>query len=109
MHLEQLKGLLDQVSQVVRFPLAVINFVTQVVVTSFKQVHNWQNLSVIGDKCFADGIGAGDKTLQNLKGNCNNLRVSGVESGLDGNDQLRNDRKDFGTSLLKHVENSLNC
>ena len=56
MHLEQFERLLDQVTKVVRFPLAIINFISQVVVSSLEQVHNWQNLSVVWDEGLTDGV-----------------------------------------------------
>jgi len=36
------------------------------------------------------------------------LWVSCVQSGFDWDDQLRNDWKDFGTTFIKHVEDTLN-
>ena len=108
-HLEEFKGLLNQVSKIVCLSLTIINFVSQVVVTCFEKVHDWQNLSVIWNKCFTDSIRTCNKTLQNLEGDSNNLWVSSVEGGLDWDDQLRNNWQYLGTSLLKHIEYSLDC
>ena len=100
MHLEKFEGLLDQVTKVVGLSLAIINFVTQVVVTCFEKVHDWQNLSVIWHESLTNGIRTGDETLQNLKSDGNNLWISGVEGSLDRDDQLWNDWQDLGASLL---------
>ena len=61
--------------------MGVINLVTEVGVAVFEQVHNGQNLSVVGNEGFADGVAAGDECLQNLKSNGDDLRVAGVKGG----------------------------
>jgi len=45
--------------------------------------------------------------LQDLEGDCNDLGVSGVQSGLDWDNQLGNDGEYFGSSFLEHVTDSL--
>ena len=49
MHLKELEGLLDQVSEIVSFPLAIVNLVTKVEILSLEQVHDRQDLSVVWD------------------------------------------------------------
>ena len=78
---EQLKGRLDQVAQVGSLALRVINLVTQVGIGGLKQVHDWQDLSVVGHECLTNGIGAGDECLQDLQGDGDDLGVTGVEGG----------------------------
>lgn len=107
MHFEQLEGLLNQISEVISFPLAVINFITQVGVFGLEQVHDWQDLSIVRHKGFSDGVGASNKSLQDFQSDTNNFWVSSVQSSLDWNNQLGDDWQDFGSTFLKHVENTL--
>lgn len=79
--LEQLKGRLDQVAQVGSLALRVIDLVTQVGIGGLKQVHDWQDLSVVGHECLANGVGAGDECLQDLQGDGDDFGVTGVEGG----------------------------
>lgn len=45
--------------------------------------------------------------MQDLEGDGNDVWVTSVQSGLDRDDELRNNWKDFGSALFKHVESSL--
>ena len=107
MHLKHLQGLLDQVSEHHSLSLPVFDFISQVHVLSLVEVEDGQNLSVVGHKSFSNGIRASNESLQDFKGDSDDFRVSGVEGSLDGNNELGNDRQNFGASLFKHVENSL--
>lgn len=107
MHFEQLKGLLDQVTQVVSFSLTIINFVTKVRVFGLEQVHDWQNLSVIWHQSFSNGVRAGYKCLQDFQGNGNNLWVSCVQSSLNWDNKLWDDWEYFCSTFLEHVEYTL--
>lgn len=49
MLLKELEGLLDQVAQVRRFALGIVNLVTQVPVLGLVEVEDWQELSVVRD------------------------------------------------------------
>jgi hypothetical protein len=46
--LKQLESLLDQVSQVLTLSLRIVNLISQVLVSNFEEVHNWEDLSVVG-------------------------------------------------------------
>ena len=106
-HLKQLEGLLDQVTEVVALALAVVDLVAHVQVFGFEKIHDGENLSVVWHESLADGVGAGDEGLQDLQGDGYDFWVSGVEGGLDGDDQLGDDRQHLGASLVEHVEHAL--
>ena len=67
MHLEHLECRLNQVTEVCGLPLAVVDFVTQVVVFDFEQVQHRQDLAIVGDKCLSDSVRARYKCLQYLE------------------------------------------
>ena len=46
--------------------------------------------------------------MQDLQGDGNDLGVSGVKGSLDGDDQLWDNWKHLGSTLVEHVEDSLN-
>jgi hypothetical protein len=106
-HFEKFQGLLDEISKVVSLSLTVVNLITHIQIFSLEQIHDWENLSVIWNKSLTDGIRACDQGLQNLKSNGNNFSVSGVQSSFDWNNQLWNDWKNLGSTLFKHIENTL--
>jgi len=106
-HFKEFECLLNKVSEVISFPLAVINFITKVGVLGLEQVHDWQDLSIVWHKSLSDGVGTGNESLQDFKGNTNNFWVSGVQGSLNWDNQLRNDWQDLGSSLLKHIKNTL--
>jgi hypothetical protein len=106
-HLEELKSLLDKISKIERFTLAVVNLVSHVEVLHLEEVHDWQDLSVVWHKSLTNGVRAGHESLQNLKSDSNNLWVSGVESSLDWDNQLWDDWQYLGTSLVEHIEDTL--
>jgi hypothetical protein len=66
--LEHLKSLLDQVAEVGCLALAVVDLITKVLVSDFEEVENWEDLSVVGDKGLTNGVGAANKSLQDLEG-----------------------------------------
>ena len=106
-HLEQLQGLLNQVAEIVALALAVVDLVAHVEVFGLEQVHDGQDLSVVRNQRLADGVGAGDEGLQDLQRDGDDLGVSRVQRGLDGDDQLRNHRQHLGAALVEHVEDAL--
>ena len=65
-------------------------------------------MSVVWHESLSNSVRACNKGLQDFEGNGDDLWVSGVEGGLDWDNQLWNDWKYFSTSLFKHVEYSLN-
>ena len=107
MHLEQLKGLLDQITQVVSFSLAVVNFVAKVCIFCLEKVHDGENLSIVGHQSLSDGVRAGHECLQDLQGNADNLWVSRVQGSLNWDNKLGDDGEHFGTALLEHIEYTL--
>jgi hypothetical protein len=106
-HLKQLQGLLDQVAQVVAFPLAVVDLVAKVEVFSLEKVHDWKNLSVIWNQGLSNSVRAGHQCLQNLESNCDDFNVTCVQGRLNWNDQLRDNWQHFGATFVKHVEHAL--
>ena len=107
MHFEKFKSLLDEISEVVSLSLTVIDLIAHIQIFSLEQIHDWKNLSVVWNKSLSNGIRACDQGLQNLKSNCDNFWVSGIQSSFDWNNQLWNNRKNFGSTLFKHIENTL--
>ena len=107
MHLEELESLLNKVSKIVALPLAVVDLVPEVCIFGLEQVHDWQDLSVVWHQSLANGVGAGYEGLQDFQGNCDNLWVSRVQSSLDWNNKLWDERQNFGATLLKHIKNTL--
>jgi hypothetical protein len=85
-----------------------LDFVSKVDVTVLKQVENREDLSVIGYKSLTDSVGAKDEMLEDLQCNCNNFLISGVQCGLDRDNELRNDWQDLWASFLEHVKDTLN-
>lgn len=107
MHLEQFKGLLDQITQIVSFPLAIVNLVSKVSVFSLEQIHDWQNLSIVWHESLSNSVRAGNKSLQDFKSDGNDLWVSRIKSSLDWNNQLWNNWENLGTTLFKHIKYTL--
>ncbi len=62
-NLEHLEGLLDEVSQVGSLALAVVDLITNVLVADFEKVQNGQDLSVVGNECLSNGVGAANESL----------------------------------------------
>jgi len=77
--LEHFKCLLDEITKVSRLSLTVVNLVAEVLVLDLEQVENWENLTVVGYKCLANGVRASDESLQYLEGDRDNLGVTGVQ------------------------------
>ena len=79
--LEELEGLQDQVAQAGALPLGVLNLVPHVEVRRFEQVHDWQNLSVVGHKCLTDSGAATHKGLEHLESDADDFVVARVKRG----------------------------
>ena len=62
-YFEHLECLLDQVTEVSCFALAVIYLVTEVLVLDLEKVKNWENLTIVGYEGFTDSVGAGYECL----------------------------------------------
>jgi len=105
--LKHLQGLLDQVAKVGCLSLRVVNLVADVSVADLEQVEDGEDLAVVGNEGLTDGVRAGHEGLQDLQGDRDDLNVTGVQGDLDGDDELGDDGKDLSTTLLKHVEDTL--
>ena len=66
MDLKHFKSLLDQVSKILSLPLAVVNFITKVVIANFEKIQNWQDLTIVRNEGFSNSVRTGDKGLQYL-------------------------------------------
>jgi len=107
-HFEKLKGLLDEISQVEAFSLAVVDLISNVGILGLEKVHDWEDLSVIWHKSFTNGIRACNKSLQDFEANCDVFWISGVQACLDWDNELWDDWQDLGTTFLEHIEYTLN-
>jgi len=106
-HFEKFESLLDQVTHASTFSLCIIDLVTDIGVLCLEQVHDRQDLSVVGHKSLSNGLRACHESLQNLEGVGDDLRISSVQGSLDWDNKLRDDRQNLGTSSLEHIENTL--
>ena len=79
MLLECLEGLLDQIAEVLLLALRIVNAVALVQVLLLEEVHDGQNLAVVGHEGLADGVAAEDEGLEHVKGGGNNVRITAVE------------------------------
>mmetsp|Transcript_34988 Transcript_34988/g.79781 ORF Transcript_34988/g.79781 Transcript_34988/m.79781 type:complete len:254 (-) Transcript_34988:376-1137(-) len=105
--LQELQGLLNQVADVHPLALIVHNGIADVHVFVLEDVEHRQNLSVVRDQSFANHLTTQHQLLQHLQNDRDNGWIAGVECGLDWNDQLRDDRKNLGATVLQHVEDAL--
>jgi len=48
-HLEKFESLLDEVTEIVRLSLTVINFISNIGILGLEKVHDWQDLSIVWD------------------------------------------------------------
>ena len=79
MLLEKFERLLDQVAQVLLFALRVVNSVALVEVLLFEEVHDGENLTVVGHEGLADGVTAEDERLEDMECRGDNIGITGVE------------------------------
>jgi hypothetical protein len=56
-----------------------LNLVSEVAVVLLEEVHHGQDLTVVGHESLADGVGAGDERLEDLKCDGDDLGVAGVQ------------------------------
>jgi hypothetical protein len=106
-HLEELKGLLDKISQVEALSLTVVNLVSNVGILDLEEVHDGQDLSVVRHKGLTNGLRAGHESLQDLEGDGDDVNISGVQGSLDWDNELRNDGQNLGATSFKHVKDTL--
>ena len=79
--LKELKGLDDEVTEVLSLSLGVVDAVTNVQVLGLEEVHDGQDLAVVWHKSLTDGVGAEDESLKDVESDGNDLWVAGVECG----------------------------
>lgn len=79
MSLEHLEGLDDKVAKILALALGVVNLVSLVEVLGLEQVHDGEDLAVVGHEGLADGIAASHELLQDLEGRGDNLIITRVE------------------------------
>ena len=78
-HLEHFECLLDEVTEVLLLALRVVDVVAHVQVLGLEQVHDGQDLAVVGHESLANGVTAGDEGLQDVEGRGDDLRVARVQ------------------------------
>ena len=79
MLLKQLKRLHNQVAQVLALALAVVDCVALVQVLRLEEVHDGQDLAVVGHQSLADRVTRLHERLQNVQSRGDNLMVSRVQ------------------------------
>lgn len=105
--LKEFESSLDEVTQVLGFALGVVDLVSEVHVLGLEEVEDGEDLSVVGHERFSNGVGAEDELLEDLESNLDDFKIARVKSGLNWDDQLRDDGEDLSSALLKHVEDTL--
>ena len=79
-HLEQFERRNDLVTQALTLALAVVDTVSLVQVLGLEEVHDGENLTVVGHEGLTDSVAAEDKLLQDVEGGGNDGGVTGVQS-----------------------------
>lgn len=77
--LEQLQRRLDQVAQVLLLALRVVDAVADVRVVVLEQVHDRQDLAVVGHQCLANGVTAQNQGLEDVQSRGDDVNVTGVQ------------------------------
>lgn len=76
---EQLQRLLDQVAQVLLLALRVVDAVADVGVVRLEQIHDRQDLAVVGHQCLANGVTAQNQGLQDVQSRRDDVNVTRVQ------------------------------
>jgi len=105
--LEHFESRDNEVTEVLSLALTVVNLVSLVKVLSLEEVHDGEDLTVVGHKGFSDSVTAHDELLQDLEGSGDHIMVARVKRGLDRDDELRDDGKDLSVSVVEEVEDTL--
>ena len=79
MRLEELEGLDNKVAQVLALALGVVDLVALVQVLGLEQVHDRQDLAVVGHEGLTDGVAAKHEALQDVEGDGDHIRVARVQ------------------------------
>jgi hypothetical protein len=78
-HLEELEGFNDEVAKVLSLALAVVDLVTLVQVLGLEQVHDGQDLAVVGHEGLTNGVTALDEGLEDVQSGRNDVTVTSVQ------------------------------
>jgi hypothetical protein len=105
--LEQFQCLLDQLAQVLALPLTVVDPISRVHILLSEYVEDWQNLPIVRHKCLSNHFSASHQLLEDLQSDTDDVWIAGVKSGLDRDDELRDDGEYLVPALVQHVENAL--
>ncbi len=76
--LEHFECLGDCIAEVHSLALRVVDLVALVQILSLEQVHDWQDLTVVGHQSFTDRLAGHNERLKDVKGSCNNLGITRV-------------------------------
>ena len=75
-HLELFECLLDEVTEVLQLALRVVDVVAHVQVVGLEEVHDGQDLAVVGHEGLADGVAAIDESLQDVEGRRDDFSIA---------------------------------
>ena len=79
-HLEQFERCNDHVTQALTLALAVVDLVSLVQVLGLEEVHDGEDLTIVGHEGLANGVTAEDEVLQDVEGSGDDCGVTGVQS-----------------------------
>jgi len=82
--LEHFESRDNEVTEVLSLALTVVNLVSLVKVLSLEEVHDGEDLTVVGHKGFSDSVTAHDELLQDLEGSGDHIMVARVKRGYIG-------------------------
>jgi len=72
-----------------------------------EDVHDGEDLAVVGDESLAHQVGAHHQVLQHLQRRAQHLVVTHAQRVLDGDDELWDDGEDLGAAVLQHIMDAL--
>ncbi len=80
-NLEHFERCRDHIAKVVSLALSIVDLVSLVQILSLEQVHDWQDLTVVGHQSFTNRLTGLNESLKDAKGSCNNFGVARVKCG----------------------------
>ena len=80
-NLKAFESALNKIAKVLAFSLTVVDLVTEVDVLCLHKVEDWKDLPVVWNQSLTNSVRADNKSLQNFKGDHNNLTVTSIEGG----------------------------
>ena len=78
-HLEKFESLHNDISQILALALRVIDLVSLIQVLGLEEVHDGQDLSVVGHESLANSVTALNQSLEDMKSGGNNLGVTSAQ------------------------------